>query len=72
MPLLHAEEKIPITISQVDESGKALFPIYQGTESSMTSVKDNFFLNTTILNKKQKTAFGKMFKELTHDKVDNF
>lgn len=38
----------------------------------MTAVKDNFFLNTTILNKKQKGAFGKMFKELTQTTVDNY
>lgn len=79
MPILQAEEKVPITISMVDEaslrSGKGanLQPIYADSEATDSSAsRDNFFLKTNILNKKQKSKFSQMFKELTHDKVENF
>jgi|LauGreDrversion4_2_1035121.scaffolds.fasta_scaffold164179_1 hypothetical protein len=72
VPILQAEENIPITISMIDEaslkSGKAnLQPIYADLEGSASagSAQDNFFLKTNILTKKQKTKFSQMFKELT-------
>lgn len=76
VPILHAEEKIPITISTIDESalkkGEAkLRPIYAAGEAA-TSGSDNFFLKTTILSKKQKGVFAQKFKELSGDKVENF
>jgi hypothetical protein len=70
VPILHAEEKVPVTLSLIEDLKKGeLLPIFAGTE---TSVTDNFFLKTRILSKKQKGTFKKMFKELSGDKVENF
>jgi hypothetical protein len=69
---------VPVTISTVDEdsliNGKAnLRPLYLGADgASASSNQDNFFLRTSILNKKQKTKFGEMFKQLSGDKVEDF
>lgn len=59
VPILHAEEKMPITISIVDpnKKDKRLEPIYAGSDN--TNASDNFFLKTDILNKKQKDTFAK-------------
>lgn len=72
VPILHAEEKVPITISILDKSKKGghTDPIYVGSEAQVS--KDTFFLKTNLLNKKQKETFARMFKEITADKVDNF
>ena len=70
VPILHAEEKVPVTISLVEDLKKGeLLPIFAGAEPGTT---DNFFLTTRILSKKQKGTFKKMFKELSGEKVDNF
>ena len=71
VPLLHSEEKVPVTISVADLSKGRVEPVYAGGESQGGS-QDNFFLRTDILNKKQKETFARMFKEITQDKVDNY
>lgn len=64
VPVLKAEEMVAITISTIDEEklksskGAHLKPIYADTEGTAASVRDNFFLNTNILNKKQKAKFA--------------
>ncbi len=58
VPILKAEEMVAVTISTIEEEklkssiGSHLKPIYADTESSTAQAKDNFFLNTNILNKK--------------------
>jgi len=66
VPILHAEEKIAVTVSLLDQK---LLPIYAGSEVVQA---DSFFLKTKILSKKQKAAFSKSFKELSGEKVDSF
>lgn len=77
VPILHAEEKVPITISVIDEAalkkGDAkLRAIFASGEGAPEQGDSNFFLKTSILTKKQKTAFATKFKEISADKVDNF
>ncbi len=76
VPILQAEEMMPITISLVDEAslkkGKPkLESIYQSGETTGQS-NEGFMLRTDILNKKQKTKFTEKFKEITKDKVESF
>lgn len=52
VPILHAEERVPITLSILDKSQKeqSIQPIFAGSEANAS--KDTFFLKTDILNKK--------------------
>lgn len=75
VPILHAEEKVPISLSVWNKSKKfnEIEPIYQSTETSTAKADSSrFILKTDILNSKQKQKFTKMFQELSADKVDNF
>jgi hypothetical protein len=62
VPILHAEEKVPITISIVEQTdltkGNAnLKPIFASGEEAQTG-DSSFFLKTQVLTKKQKAAFA--------------
>ena len=52
VPILHSEKTVPLTLSVARKQDErvTLQPIYASSESS--AAKDNFFLNTNLLNQK--------------------
>ncbi|CAI2384890.1 unnamed protein product [Moneuplotes crassus] len=72
VPLLHAEETIPVTLSVVDKVGDKMVyhPIYHKLEDS--SAENKFLFKSECLSTSQETCLMRMFKEHVSENHDSY